>query len=112
MQLAGRAASRVPGLKMLPVVRLIMAAEVLLIGKHHLDRLSAEERGHLIGLVTKAKGRPKNLSAQDQAELSAIVEKLEPRLFLAEATDRISPVGVPSPMLSKLAGSKYTKPKN
>ncbi len=102
-------AQRVPGLKMLPVVRLIMAAEILLIGKHHLDRISAAERGQLIGLVGKAKGRPKNLSREEQATLTEIVQKLEPRLFLAEATDRISPVGVPSPLLSKLAGNKYTK---
>jgi hypothetical protein len=110
MQLAGKAAQRVPGLKMLPVVRLIMAAEVLVIGKHHFDRITPAERGQVIRLVSKAKGRPKNLSEQEQIELTAIVQKLEPRLFLAEATDRISPVGVPSPVLSKLAGAKYRKP--
>ncbi len=109
MQLAGKAAQRVPGLKMLPVVRLLMAAEVLVIGKHHFDRITPAERGQVIRLVAKAKGRPKNLSEQEQIELTAIVEKLEPRLFLAEATDKISPVGVPSPVLSKLAGAKYRK---
>jgi hypothetical protein len=108
-QLAGKAVQRVPGLRMLPVVRLIMAAEVLLVGKHHLDRLDPAERGRMIGLVAKAKGRPRSLSEQEQLELAKIVEKLEPRLFLAEATDRISPVGVPSPLLSKLAGEKYRK---
>ncbi len=109
-QLAGRALQRVPGLRMLPVVRLIMAAEVLAIGKHHFDRITPEERGQLLRLVAKAKGRPKNLSEADQLDLTKIVEKLEPRLFLAEATDRISPIGVPSPVLSKLAGAKYVKP--
>ncbi len=109
MKMAGRAAERVPGLRMLPVVRLIMAAEVLVLGKHHFDRITPEERGQVIRLVAKAKGRPKNLSEQEQLELTKIVEKLEPRLFLAEATDRISPVGVPSPVLSKLAGAKYKK---
>jgi hypothetical protein len=109
MQLAGKAAQRVPGLQMLPVVRLLMAAEVLVMGKHHLDRLTAAERGQLIGLVSKAKGRPKNLSEAEQAQLSAIVQKLEPRVFLAAATDRISPVGVPSPVLNKLAGGKNPK---
>jgi hypothetical protein len=111
-QLAGRAAQRVPGLRMLPVVRLIMAAEVLVIGKHHLDRITPDERGQMLRLLAKAKGRPKNLSEQDQIDLTKIVEKLEPRLFLAEATDRISPVGVPSPVLSKLAGAKYRKPQS
>ncbi len=109
LQVAGRVAQRVPGLKMLPVVRLVMAAEVLLIGKHHLDRLSPAERGQLISLVAKARGRPKKLSGEEQAALNAIVQKLEPRLFLAEATDRISPVGVPTPVLSRLAGDTYPK---
>jgi hypothetical protein len=109
-QLLGRAAQRVPGLRMLPVVRLIMAAEVLAIGKHHFDRITPDERGQLLRLVAKAKGRPKNLSTDEQVELNAIVKKLEPRLFLAEATDRMSPVGVPNPVLSKLAGAKYVKP--
>jgi hypothetical protein len=108
-QVAGRLVQRVPGLKMLPVVRLIMAAEILSIGKHHFDRITPAERSQLIGLVGKAKGRPRNLSKEEQIALTGIVQKLEPRLFLAEATERISPVGVPSPLLSKLAGSKYTK---
>ncbi len=111
-QLAGRAAQRVPGLRMLPVVRLIMAAEVLSIGKHHFDRITPDERGQLVRLVAKAKGRPRNLSPAEQVELNDIVKKLEPRLFLAEAADRMSPVGVPSPMLSKLAGTKYRKPQS
>jgi hypothetical protein len=109
-QLVGKAAQRIPGLRMLPVVRLIMAGEVLVLGKHHFDQISAEERGRIIGLVAKAKGRPKNLSLEEQVELNAIVQKLEPRLFMAEAADRMSPVGVPNPVLSKLAGTKYQKP--
>lgn len=111
-QLIGRVAQRVPGLRALPVVRLIMAAEVLVIGKHHFDRITPDERGQVIRLVAKAKGRPKNLSEPEQVELTRIVEKLEPRLFLAEATDRMSPIGVPSPLLSKLAGTKYQKPQS
>jgi hypothetical protein len=109
MQVAGRVAQRVPGLRMLPVVRLLMAAEVLVVGKHHLDRITPNERGQLIALLAKAKGRPKNLSEEDQVVMAAIVEKLEPRLFLATATDKISPVGVPSPVLNKLAGKKFPK---
>lgn len=109
VQAAERVTKRVPGLRMVPVVRLIMAAEVLLIGKHHLDELTPAERGQMIRLLGKAKGRPKNLSEAEQLELTEIVRKLEPRLFLAEATDKVSPVGVPSPLLSKLAGEKYRK---
>ena len=109
-QLAGRALQRVPGLRMLPVVRLIMAAEVLLIGKHHLDRITPDERATLIRLVSKGRGRPSKLSDAEQLELHAIVEKLEPRIFLAEAADKISPVGVPGPMRNKLAGTKMPAP--
>lgn len=106
---AGKLAERVPGLRMLPVVRLLMAAEILLIGKHHLDRLTPAERSQLIRLVSKGKGRPRTLSEAEQEELAALVEKLEPRVFLAQATDRISPVGVPGPLLNKLAGTKRPK---
>lgn len=104
MQLAGRMAQRMPVLKAIPVVRLIMAGEVLLMGKHHVDRLSPEERGDLVRLAAKGRGRPKNLTAAEQERLSAIIEKLEPRMFLADAADRISPLGVPSPLRDRLAG--------
>jgi hypothetical protein len=107
---AGKFAERVPGLRALPVVRLIMAGEVAVLGKHHLDKLNAAERGQLIGLLTKAKGRPKNLSPEDQQALSAIVEKLEARTFLVEATDKLSPVGVPKAVKSKMIGRPPNPP--
>jgi hypothetical protein len=90
-------------------VRLLMAAEVLSIGKHHLDRITPQERSTLLRLVAKAKGRPRNLSSQEQADLSAIVQKLEPRIFLAQAAERISPVGVPGPLRSRIMGSEGAK---
>jgi hypothetical protein len=104
LQAAGKIAERVPGLRALPMVRLIMAAEVLAIGKHHLDALTPAERSRMLRLLAQAKGRPKNLSTAEQEELTAIVRKLEPRLFLAEAGDKLSPVGVPSPLRSRIVG--------
>ncbi|HET9074732.1 MAG TPA: hypothetical protein VFN48_09150 [Solirubrobacteraceae bacterium] len=107
LQLAGRMAQRMPVLRAIPVVRLIMAGEVLLMGKHHLDRLTPEERGDLVRLVAKGRGRPKKLTASEQERLGAMIEKLEPRMFLADAADRMSPLGVPSPLRDRLAGVRH-----
>jgi hypothetical protein len=110
LQMAGRVAQKVPGLRALPVVRLVMAAEVLLIGKHHLDRLTPEERGRMVRLVAKAKGRPRSLTEQERVDLAAIVEKLEPRAFLATAGERLSPVGMPESLRNRVSGSRKPPP--
>ncbi|MEO8968173.1 MAG: hypothetical protein ABI355_11125 [Solirubrobacteraceae bacterium] len=91
----GRAATHVPGLRRLPVFKLISIAEVGLLARDHLLRLSPAERRRLIGLVRIARGRPSQLSAVDRQELAELVAKLEPRLLAGEAVDRISPVPLP-----------------
>ncbi|MDQ6732082.1 MAG: hypothetical protein M3022_17790 [Actinomycetota bacterium] len=91
----GRAATHVPGLRQLPVFKLISIAEVGLLARDHLLRLSPAERRRLIGLVRIARGRPSHLSAADREELAELVAKLEPRLLAGEAVDRISPVSLP-----------------
>ncbi len=108
--MAGRVAQKVPVLRDLPVVRLVMAAEVLLIGKHHLDRLTPAERGRMVRLVAKAKGRPRSLTETERSDLAAIVEKLEPRAFLATAGERLSPVGMPASLRNKMSGTKPPPP--
>jgi len=89
------AAKRVPGLRRLPILKLLAAAEILLLAKDHFERLEPRDRRRIVELVKRGRGRPSNLSARDQRELSALIAKAEPRLFMGEAADKLSPVPLP-----------------
>lgn len=91
----GRAAERVPGLRRIPVVRLLSLAEVGMLARDHLQRLTPTERRRLLALVRVARGRRSNLSAAERDELAALVARLEPRLLAGEAVERLSPIPVP-----------------
>ncbi|MGH2866310.1 MAG: hypothetical protein ACRDNK_01910 [Solirubrobacteraceae bacterium] len=91
----GHVATHVPGLRRLPVLKLISIAEVGLLARDHVLRLTGPERRRLLGLIRIARGRPRNLSAADHDELTELVAKLEPRLLAGEAAGRISPVPLP-----------------
>ncbi len=89
------AASRVPGLRRLPVLKLIAIAQVGLLARDHLLRLSPGERRRVLALVRKAHGRPSTLTASERDELALLVIKLEPRLLAGQAFNHLSPVPVP-----------------
>ncbi len=89
------ASRRVPVLKRLPVLRLLALGEVLLLARDHFERLSPDERHRLVALVRHGRGRPKNLSQRDRDELSDLLAKVEPRAFVGEAAERLSPVPLP-----------------
>lgn len=72
--------------------RLLLAAEVALTLKRHLDNLEPEERTELRQIVTKSKGRPSNLSNRERKRLSLLVGKIEPG-ELAKATARNVVIG-------------------
>lgn len=91
----GRAAGHVPGLKRLPVLRLIAVGEVALLAQQHVMRLTREERHRLLELMRIGRGRPRNLSESDRAELAELVAKLEPRLLAGTAVEKLSPVPLP-----------------
>jgi hypothetical protein len=86
-------------LRGVPVVALLSAAEVATIAKDHLTKLDSTERRRLLVLVAQARGRPGSLSEPERDELGALVAKLEPRLFVGSAADRLSPVPVPKRLL-------------
>jgi hypothetical protein len=86
---------RVPGLKRLPVLKLLAIGEIALLARAHAVKLSAEERRRLLALVRLGRGRRNRLSAEDRAELEQLVRKAEPRIFVGEAADRLSPVPLP-----------------
>jgi hypothetical protein len=92
---AGRVATRVPGLRRLPVLKLLAIGEIVLLARQHVDKLEPHERRRVIELLRLGGGRPSRLSNAQRRELSALVEKAEPRLFAGAAADKLSPVPLP-----------------
>jgi hypothetical protein len=91
----GVATRRVPGLRRVPVVALVSAAEVALLARDHLMRLTPEERRRLVALVRAGRGRPSRLSNAQRRELAALLDKLEARALFGDAVTRLSPVPLP-----------------
>ena len=58
--------------------RVLVAAKLALLVRHHLRLLESDERSRLARLVAQSKGRPHtNLSANERQELLRLVNKLE-----------------------------------
>jgi hypothetical protein len=93
--LAERVTRRVPGLRQIPVVRLLALAEVALIARDHVTRLEPDERRRLLHLVRIGRGRTRRLSENERDELRELVAKAEPRLFVGEVAEKLSPVKLP-----------------
>ena len=90
-QLIGRAATRVPGLKRLPVMKLLAIGEIALLARDHVRRLDPVERRRLVALVRKGR----HLAADEREELAQLVAKAEPRRFAGLVADKLSPVPLP-----------------
>ena len=88
-------AGKVPGLKRIPVAKLLVIGEVALIARAHVERLNPDERRRFLMLMGRAHGRRRNMSDREQAEFAALAAKLEPRLFAGLVADRFSPVPLP-----------------
>jgi hypothetical protein len=90
-----RGLGRLPGLRRLPMLKLLAVAEIALLMRAHLSKLDARERRRLVALLRTGRGRSRNLQPAEREELAALVAKLEPRLFAGLAADRVSPVPLP-----------------
>jgi hypothetical protein len=88
-------ATRVPGLRRLPVFKLIAIAEIALLARSHVARLEPTERRRMVDLLRKGRGRTTNLSTGERDEFQRLVAKTEPRLFAGVAADKLSPVPLP-----------------
>ena len=86
---------RIPGLKAIPVVKLLMAGEIVMIARDHVDKLEPDERRRVIELLRIGHGRPSHLSAAERDELQQLVAKAEPRLFVGLVAEELSPVRLP-----------------
>jgi len=89
-----RAAERLPGLRRLPLVRLLVLGEVVMLAREHYERLTPRERRRLVVLVRDARGRPGRLSSSERRELEELVAKAEPKLFARTAAEKLSPVSL------------------
>jgi hypothetical protein len=87
--------SRVPGLRRLPVFKLLAIGEIALLARSHIQKLDPDERRRFVELLREGRGRPSNLSAAERDELSRLVAKAEPRLFAGGVVDKLSPVPLP-----------------
>lgn len=94
-RLLARGIGRMPGLKRIPVFKLLALGEIALLARDHVNRLDPDERRRAVELVRLGRGRTGNLTATERDELAALVAKAEPRLFAGLAADRLSPVPLP-----------------
>ena len=74
-----------------PFFKWLALAQIALLARTHLKRLSRADRQRLSELVRNGT----HLSAQERSELKTIVGKLEPRAFAYGAADRFSPLPLP-----------------
>lgn len=91
----GRMASRVPGLRRVPVFEIVLAGQVLLLAREHLERLTPSERHRVVVLIRKSHGRVNRLPARERDELQTLIAKVEPRLFAETAVRTLSPLPLP-----------------
>src|SRR3954447_18417070 len=88
-------ASRVPGLKRVPMLKMLAIAEIALAARAHAVRLTADERRRLVALVRTGRGRPSRLTEAERAELRELVAKAEPRLSAGTVAGALSPAPLP-----------------
>ena len=94
-RLLARGLTRLPGLRRLPILKILAIAEIGILAREHLNRLAPAERRRLLELVRDGRGRSRNLEPAERQELAALVAKIEPRLFAGLAADKLSPVPLP-----------------
>lgn len=93
--LLAKALKHVPGLRRLPAAKLLAVGQVVMLARDHLTNLQPAERRRFLELMRHARGRPRNLSSRERAELAVLIAKANPRLFLGEVADKLSPVPLP-----------------
>jgi hypothetical protein len=81
--------------KLIPLARLVAAAQVLMLARRHWHRLEPAERRRVVMLVRQTHGRRRNLSASERLELARLIAKADPRLFAGLVARRFSPVPLP-----------------
>ena len=90
-----RASGRVPGLRRVPMLKVLAVAELMILAHEHATKLDPDERRRLLTLVRLGRGRSRNLKPHERHELRELIAKAQPRLFVGNAADKLSPVPLP-----------------
>ncbi len=80
-----------PGLKHVPVVRLLALGEMALVARRHLQHLDPAQRRRLARLVRRGRG----MTAPEREELRGLIALLDTRAFAGSALQRLSPLPLP-----------------
>jgi hypothetical protein len=88
-----------------PVARLLLVAEVVILTQRHLSKLGPAQRRRLVTLLVRARGRPRSLTAAERREFLSLAATLEPRLLLGTVVRRLSPLPLPHRLLYGRRGS-------
>jgi len=78
-------------MRRMPFLKWLALAQVALLARHHLQRLTPRERRRLAELARHGT----HLSPEERTELKRLVVKLEPRQFAFGAADHFSPLPLP-----------------
>jgi hypothetical protein len=88
--------SKIGPLRQIPVLRLLAAAEILVLARDHLMMLDPQERRRVAELIRRGRGRRRNLTQAEREELGRLIAKAHPRLFAGLVVEKLSPVRLPS----------------
>ncbi len=84
---------------MIPMARLLAAAQVVMLARRHWHRLEPQERRRFITLVRVAGGRRGRLTPGERLELMRLIAKADPKLFAGLVAQKLSPVPFPKRMV-------------
>lgn len=79
----------------MPVLKLLVAAEIAMMAHDHFAKLNRFERRRLLQLIRMGRGRRRNLTDEEREELAELISKMEPRLLIGLTLDRLSPINLP-----------------
>jgi hypothetical protein len=85
--------------RVIPMARLLAAAQVVMLARRHWHRLEPDERRRLITLVRVAGGRRGRLTPGERLELARLIAKADPKLFAGLVAQKLSPVPFPKRMV-------------
>jgi hypothetical protein len=94
-----KTAHHLPGLRRLPLAKLLILGEVAVLARQHISNLEPHERRRFLALMRQGRGRRRNLSPGEREELADLVAKMKPWLFARLVADRLSPVPLPERMV-------------
>jgi hypothetical protein len=81
------------------MLKLLVAAELLMLARDHVLWLTPQERRRLFTLVRLGRGRRRNLTDSERLELATLIAKMEPRMFAGETVEKLSPLPLPRRLL-------------